>query len=133
MLKDKNQVNFAKSSYDTYLGLRCVLSLVNNFDVGKHTLHYVLPVLCEKPVTIKSKTLFEDIIERIMVIDSEYLFQELMGRLKQKNAVTILHNLEIIFKLVNEQKIRSPEVDHEANIGYQRTLEEVGRSDRPFR
>lgn len=91
-------------------GLRCVLSLLNNFDVGKHTLHYVLPVLCEKPANIKSKQLFEEIIERIMVIDSEYLFQELMGRLKQKNAVTIFHNLEIVYKLVSEHKIRNPEV-----------------------
>lgn len=85
--------------------------MLKNFEVGKHTLHYVLPVLCEKPNNFKSKALFDEVIERIMVIDSEYLFQELMGRIKQKNAVVILHNLEIILKLVSEQKIKNPEVD----------------------
>jgi hypothetical protein len=104
MLKDKNQNNYHKA-------LRCVITLLNNFDIGKLTLHYILPNLCDKPPPAKSRTAFDEIISRIMDIDSDYLFSEIMGRVKQKNSVMILHNLELIHKLVAEQKLTNPDVE----------------------
>ena len=97
MLKDKNQNNYHRSKIGTEPGLRCTMALLTNFEVSKGTLHFILPNICERPPPAKSKRIGS-------------LFQEAIGRARQKNTVVILHNMEILAKLLAEGKLTGPEV-----------------------
>ena len=87
-----------------------MLSMLNNFEVGKVTLHYILPNLCDKVPPARAKPQFEELIEKLMEIDSSYLFQEIVSRLKQKNSVIILHNLELVHRVLSDKRLLTAEV-----------------------
>jgi hypothetical protein len=110
MLKDKNQNNYHRSKIGTEPGLRCTMALLTNFEVSKGTLHFILPNICERPPPAKSKRIFDALIDKITAIDGGSLFQEAIGRARQKNTVVILHNMEILAKLLAEGKLTGPEV-----------------------
>lgn len=86
------------------------MSLLANFEVSKVTLHYILPNICERPPPAKSKRIFEALIDKLTLIDGGSLFQEAIGRARQKNMVVILHNMEILSKLLVDGKLTHPEV-----------------------
>lgn len=86
------------------------MTLLANFEVSKVTLHYILPNICERPPPAKSKRIFEALIDKLTLIDGGGLFQEAISRAKQKNMVVILHNMEILSKLLVDGKLTHPEV-----------------------
>lgn len=88
-----------------------MLALLNNFDVTKVTLHYILPSLCDRGPPAKTKSAFDAVMEKTTVIDSISVFQEAISRVRQKNSVTILFNMEILIKLVNDQRLTVTEVE----------------------
>ena len=84
--------------------------MLKHFEVGKFTLHYIVPNLCDKLPPPKSRAVFDELIDRLVEIDSNYLFQEIVARLKQKNPVFVLHNLEIINRVVADSSLLTSEV-----------------------
>lgn len=76
----------------------------------KVTLHYILPSLCDRGPPAKSKAAFDAVLERATAIDSASLFQEAISRVRQKNSVIILLNMEILIRLVNERRVSGSEV-----------------------
>lgn len=86
------------------------MSLLSNFEVSKVTLHYILPSLCDRQPPVKSKQIYDAIIDKIAEIDASGLFQEALSRVKQKNSVVILHSMDIIAHLVLDGRLTAPEV-----------------------
>jgi ribosomal protein L15 len=106
------------------------MALLANFEVTKVTLHYILPNICERPPPAKSKRMFEALIDKLTSIDGGGLFQEAIGRARQKNTVVILHNMEILAKLLADGRITVPEVkiDYKAIT---RNIKKIGYFGRP--
>jgi hypothetical protein len=110
MLNDVNQANYQKGKPLLTRGLRCVLTLLKNYEISKVTLHYILPNLCDRVPPHKSKPLYDQLIAKVLTFDSAGLFQEIMARLERKNSVTILHNLELLISLLSDPKPLNSEV-----------------------